>query len=501
MLSFLLLAVTGVLLLMNVPPLHDTVDEQKGKIYNGASQSSHKSCEVIGIQTLNRVELHEKRSFEGQDWLRGYYPYPRCTSDFEGEAAFKPWSLMVVTVMDVSYVEVLPTWTEQVKAIGAKCFVVAMDVSVCQKAERLSCGCSGSTAPAVEGSSKVGWHEVRVKSVKERFEGALNFLEAGYHVFMHDADVLFETSGMKLLLEYIKRHQQKSSSYDFMIQDNGSRDTAYDGLNWGFAWMSNTTNAIATLRCTLERWNDSAFGCPAHGVCNSYYKRSQPRINHILELGTVFRNVSACKLPDLSTFKAIHMTGYPTVAIKLTCAKSLGYIRDTYSGRIAYRVPNNSKLSEQRRALIAALNYARTNKVKVEIPEVFYSGRKISFCDAFDVSDISPYLMSRNGSSCAHHAFNVTGVSNETRFPLFCARFENLLKETSSLESNSATGNDASPFRIPICDPHNPKYKKFHCCQRVDGSDELSAFRDEQNAHGSSRRRFNWHHNSRARRP
>ena len=301
-------------------------------------------------------------------------------------------------------------------------------------------------------------------------------LESGHTVLMHDADVLFDEYGLRLVSSYLDDIWRKEDNYDFMVQDNGSRDTAYDGLNWGFVWMNTTTRAKSVVRCTLDRWHDDAFGCSSNQRCEDYYKRSQPRINHVLELSILSpRAVKACKLASLSTFSTFHMTGYPTVEKKLVCAKESGYLKVASHNRLSYRVPRTSSLLQQRRALQVGLLLARSLDAKLELPAVYFAEETQKLCSIFDVSNINPYVTHQHSDSCVsiHSSvdMNLTGRIQKhlEREQRVCIDFDvlNTMYDRVVLEAKQA-------FPLPVCDPDNPVYRPIHCCQRTDGSDELA---------------------------
>ena len=52
----------------------------------------------------------------------------------------------------------------------------------------------------------------------------------------------------------------------------------YDDLNWGFVWMGGSPRSVLLLDCLLESWEHVSF--VGH---SNFHRRSQPRINHLLE--------------------------------------------------------------------------------------------------------------------------------------------------------------------------------------------------------------------------
>jgi len=429
------------------------------------------SCSFLGIKHIRRVGMTESIAVNDETWNHGQYPYSLCPKPTGAVASVKGeiQKTVVLTVMDTNYLEVLPAWAEHVRSIGLDCHVVGVDAKTCVVAAISSCGCFDSSAVPDKDVRRTGWYTNRVRSVKLRFVGALNILKSGRSVLMHDADVLFQADGLENIARYLGAVREASSRYNFMVQDNGQRKENYDGLNWGFVWMESSTPSIATLECTLERWEDQAFGCGTRDNCHSYYLRSQPRINHVLELAMASskrQTVSACRLPPLKSFGIVHMTGYPTVAAKLTCAKANGYIPTNVElPRLAYESSPNVDIFTQRKVLQAAISFAHATGRKLEIPDVFHLGMKRKFCDMFDVSAISDYLTSRTSTKCFETYDDTTDLSalNKTRHKKICFDFKYLIERALAQKL----------LGVPICDPENPAYKKIHCCERRDGTDEL----------------------------
>lgn len=441
----------------------------------GGLVQSGSSCEYFDIYDIQRIgmmpivanptELAEVTS-------DGHFPYSACPKEFvpleNGETQALLENLAVLTVIDSNYIEVLPSWAEQVLALRLQCFVMAVDDKVCEVVLSLGCQCFPSGLSQKNLVRTTGWHENRIHSVKQRFDGALRLLSQGLNVLMHDADVLFREGGLRTSLQYWSQYHE---NHDFMVQDNGFRKVNYDGLNWGFVFMRSSSSSISLLRCTLDRWDDAAFGCGKKN-CEGYYLRSQPRINHILELALQSTNsLRVCKLPALSNLGAVHMTGYPTVAAKLACAKAAGYLFDPSNTRLAYDVPSAANVSSQREALQIAVLLADMNKAKLEIPKAFVSGEEQDFCRLFDVSRISSTLSPSSGA-CANVTDHITPEASLMRWPRhakrICLSFHELLLYTSD---TSGMGRSESP-NVPVCDPKNEIYDKIHCCERKDGSDE-----------------------------
>jgi len=477
---------------------------------SAAEEGIQLGCKYLSIKKLTRIEKSEKklansRNSKNSPFYHGYFPYELCPHPPEGSAPHNSArtypNLAFVTVMSMNYVEVLPSWAKQVKSVGAACAVVAIERQVCEEVSKLSCECvkpylKEQRKKSSEGQHASGWYENRVLSIQKRFDGALHMLNRGFDVFMHDSDVFFKSDGMKLLVEYIYTAVENSgfSNYDFLVQDNGKRETAYDGLNWGFVWMNNTLNAKSTLSCVLDRWNDEAFGCK--DCKDSYYDRSQPRINHILEESIYTPGnggVSVCKLPALRFFNATHMTGYPSVSKKITCARAAGFLLDDASVQkgLSYDVPISVNIYDQRKVLQTAAFIATQLSIKLEIPKVFFEGKLIKICEIFDVKSLSSILMkSRSVNHCTSTTDSKFMDSMSISFSMADSNY--IFKNALNLsEWNSGNGticlnfswllnmhsriprNKIEMLAIPICDPNNPAYRSIHSCKRDDNSDEI----------------------------
>ena len=441
------------------------------------------ACRDLAIGNITRVEMLERRKHDSGNWTVGHFPHQSCEenvllSQRKRKPAPAPAAVVITTVIDISYIDILPEWAAKAREARAACFVVAIDEEVCVQAERNLCGCL-DVEPADnevgETSSSKGWHKNRVESVRRRFEGALFILEHGMPVLMHDADVFF-TSGFKKIMSFVTLARESGKVLDVMVQDNGARDTAFDGLNWGFVWLNPTNFTKNLLHCTLARWNDAAFGCPP-GPCNSYYKRSQPRINHVLELG-LGNNVGGkvCKLPALKRFGAKHMTGYPNAAAKLACAKADGLLsKELPSKRYRYIVPRDASVEMQRRALQITIALANKTSSKVVIPDSYRKLENTKICDIFDLSNVGSFLTMPTSEKCTHVVRFLDDVllhRQTAEHPaidaLICLDFKLLIE----LDATRAVEVNDQILSIPICNPNNPVYDKFHSCYRKDGTDE-----------------------------
>ena len=231
----------------------------------------------------------------------------------------------------------------------------------------------------------------RGKSVRYRFEYAQTLLARNYSVLMLDADVFLREAGMSRLLSFIRAGV---GGHDFALMSNGRRPEAYDDLNWGVAWMSPSETSKHLLSCLLGTWDHYAFSDPRAG---SYGLRSQPRVNHLIESsmmrgGGPSRAPLVCTLPDklvAGTLK--HMTGYPTVEHKLTCARTMGLHQVTGSSwsrnphrQLWYRVPNHASPSRQRNAVLTAARLAHDLNRTLVLPGAVFRGKPARFCELFD---------------------------------------------------------------------------------------------------------------------
>ena len=99
-----------------------------------------------------------------------------------------------------------------------------------------------------------------------------------------------------------------------------------------------------------------------------------------------------CMLPDKLTSRALkHMTGYPTVEHKITCARTMGLHQVKGSAwtrspqrQLWYRVPEDASPQQQRDALIAAARLASELNRTLVLPGALFRGRPVAFCALFD---------------------------------------------------------------------------------------------------------------------
>ena len=86
-----------------------------------------------------------------------------------------------------------------------------------------------------------------------------------------------------------------------------------------------------------------------------------------------------------------HMSGYPSVLFKLSCARVEGYTHAHAYGPgsrrerlLAYAVPPNATPHQQRDALLRAFDLAEYANRTVVLPPALYGGRQYPFCRLFD---------------------------------------------------------------------------------------------------------------------
>jgi hypothetical protein len=359
----------------------------------------HPACLALGIPRLRRVPIFVRKLVHGMrntSWQRGHYPYATCpVSGPSGSAS--PTSVATLLVADHQYTEVIPRWAAGSHAANVDlCVVGQVGASnlPCQAARHVGCECmSHNHASAVIGRNDSSFARAgaRGRSVRYRFEYAQALLARNYSVLMLDADVFLHDAGMAKLLSFLRTGVV---GYDFALMDNHARREAYDDLNWGVAWMSPSETSKRLLSCLLGEWDHHAFSDPRTG---SYGLRSQPRVNHLLESslmrgGGASRAVRVCTLPDELTTRTLkHMTGYPTVEHKLTCARTMGLHQVTGSAwtrspqrQLWYRVPDHASPSHQRNALIVAARLARDLNRTLVLPGTVIRGEPVRFCELFD---------------------------------------------------------------------------------------------------------------------
>lgn len=452
--------------------------EEKISTLKNASYSKFKvmvdsnSCSKLGIKEIHKVGKSEHCriaksldtvNYVSKSWQFGWYPYKTCNID--DDINITRGKHIILTVANSAYIDVVPTFAKTAFAVNASCALVAMDKEICEAARQHSCTClyygshSSNSKHSDEGQLKSGWHRSRVDGIKLRFNGTMDILKSGHSVLMHDADVFFTVNSLRAVLDYIDLLQSSPHhSPDWVIQHNGRRTTAFDELNLGFSWMKSGGPVENILECSLDLWDFPVFHQrKGETQDQGYYARSQPRVNHIIEqaMGSMEVPPKIClfnkTLLDTSgSFK--HMTGYATVASKITCAREQGYLYDEKQKMIAYSVPKTASVDDQFNALLAALYIAENKNIKLAVPSAFYEKSQVSFCLLFTVGRIPANLFATPLSKemCSDGFNNITTVE--------CLDFSKLIKSKNRYVEKSAME------KIKTCDPHSPSLRATHSC-------------------------------------
>ena len=317
-----------------------------------------------------------------------------------------------------------------------------------------------------------GWHTRRIASVKLRFDAAAKLIHSGYDVLMHDADAFLSLSSVSNFMRYVSIVLERQPGTRLIVQDNGRRRVTYDRVNWGFAWIRNSSYNADIFRCTLDRWDDRTFGCSDNDCDHSYHSRSQPRINHILEetiSNGMELNLCLITNDDLRHFGVHHMTGYTSASMKTVCAKARGaLIEETHRhATISYSVPYDAPPAHQKRALLAALMFAEQLSRKLELPEAYFDGKKVDICLLFDLQDPSVHnLLTASTSDCRGQVIHSTP---DLRVNAFKVNAQHICMDFHDLSNVTATWR-----RLHLCRPDNPFYAGLHMCQRDNSqSDEI----------------------------
>ena len=361
----------------------------------------HPACLALGILRLRRVPILVQKLVHGKrnaSWQRGHFPYATCpVSGPSGSEASTLLMVATLLVADHQYAEVIPRWAKGSRAANVDLCVVgqvgASDLP-CQAARHVGCECMRHDhASAIIGRNDSSFARAgaRGRSVRYRFEYAQALLARNYSVLMLDADVFLRKAGIAKLLGFLRT---SVVGYDFALMSNGRRREAYDDLNWGVAWMSPSETSKHLLSCLLGEWDHHAFSDPRTG---SYGLRSQPRVNHLLESSLMHGGGASsaprvCTLPNELTKRTLkHMTGYPTVQHKITCARTMGLHQVNGSAwtrspqrQLWYQVPDHSSPSHQRNALIVAARLARDLNRTLVLPGSVFRGKPVRFCALFD---------------------------------------------------------------------------------------------------------------------
>ena len=468
--------------LVSTHMMRNVYNSRHGRRQSTQASSSAGPCERLAVGELVNVGPREEAITSSRStrlsWTSGFFEYESCdfveiqTSETDSDEP-KPHTT-VLTVANRHYSDVLSDWVKSVKRAHLECHVFALDNTTCTRASDVGCKCLRSAAVIASDSTTAfekGWHNDRVSAVKYRFEAASILLRNGYDVLLHDADVFFLEESIALFMSFVEQLQEAGRDYELIIQDNGARKDTYDRLNWGFSWMKSTQRNHDLLQCTIERWDDQAFQCSKPGCNEHYSRRSQPRINHIIEssIEGAGKTPRLCMLSNkyLQTIGIKHFTGYSSAQSKKTCSKSQGYLMSQRVGSttVMYEVPSSATLSEQRLALINALNYAHATRRKLQIPKVYWNHDNADFCLAFDIKDDRI------------HGLLVAGDNNH-----ICGKDEKAQREQQNTDCltfstlRSARLSKVRPFNLSsilLCDPTNTDYAALHECHRKHPVDEI----------------------------
>ena len=508
-------------------------------------------CLALGIDRIDRVSKHvvnaqlinvTRADGQSHTWRLGKYPYSTCripklsTSVPEIETLVNDMIRLekpvVVTVADANYADAIKIWADMVQANKLSCSVVALDENTCNMAESLRCRCFPiyhRKAAGAGGKLKkmFAWKGLRAAAVRDRFRGAVEILKEGRSVIMQDADAIFYPGGLRSVLKFISSafvHETQASNSvatkpDFIVQNNGDRDKVFDDLNWGFSFMRSSDTTIHLLECLLQNWDHYAFVAPSikGDRRDTYFLRSQPRINHILELaiargsnnlvtnwtipnsqlGKVSRSPTVCTFPRKVLNTGVrHMTGFSDANYKLICARSEGLLKSASDHYLAYDVPPEASPLEQRAALTAALDLAIPMGYKVALPWAYdQHGKEVPFCMLFFFANTERFrgrLSSRmeRQDGCAGDAVSIPDLERISGFlslhtekhrkyhdPLsslalqgkgdrICVNFTSLLHDRLRHSKHSADQRKEGegPYQIRVCNPHEPMYTLEHMC-------------------------------------
>jgi len=453
------------------------------------NQVQRNSCTQLGIQKLTN-SMHANESVH--NWRAGFYEYEHCAAvTTQSEVSLRGGKTVVLMPMDKSYVDVIRDWSFTVRSAHLRCYVFALSAELCAVASKHDCEClmdpslttiSSNYPRILDPRMEKGWHPMRVNAVKMRFWAASELINRGFNVIMHDADVFFHENSLLRFVEYVGKVRARTPDIDMIVQDNGLRKVPYDRLNWGFVWLRAGQTSLNILTCTLNLWQDNTFLCHGEKCDMSYYLRSQPRINRIIE-ETIRRNVSAPKIcmitrSSMKNYGIQHMTGYTSAQMKQTCGKASGYLRRSNLGAstIAFDVPPNASSSEQKTALMTAITIARLMRRNVEIPTTFYLGKHTPFCMLYEILDDTIHeLLSTRATLCSkENTIRMLDVLVPPPWPHFptniCLPFEDIkdggtIGYDAELQSSNPT--------ILLCNPSNMQYAPLHMCQRSHKSDEV----------------------------
>jgi hypothetical protein len=169
------------------------------------------------------------------------------------------------------------------------------------------------------------------------------------------------------------------------------------------AWLGNSSTATRLIDCLLNAWDSPVFSGVNYSIQREinhpYWRRSQPRVNHLLEVAVTGGAVAAprvCTFPRNLVRNALaHLSGYPSVFHKLACARvdgltyALAYRPGGPSRRLlSYAVPRDASPHEQRDALGRAFDLAARSNRTLVLPQAFFHGEQYNFCRLYDISHI-----------------------------------------------------------------------------------------------------------------
>lgn len=424
----------------------------------------------------------------------GWYPYKNCKEEYVSNLREEnePGVIDVaITVANSAYLEVIPKWATIIRSMNITCAVVALDNEICNAAMEVKCLCEDiSDAKTNNFANQEGWHGARVAGVKKRFMGAVTYLNMNKTILMHDADVFFRNGeSLKRFERFLHSIVNGKHNYDIVIQSNGKRDVAYDGLNWGVAFIKPSPKTIALLQCTLTMWDDDAFGCPRRKKCEtSYYWRSQPRINHILEES--LQHIKVCKFEHrkLESFGIKHFTGYSSAKTKIVCGgMANGYAYDKDVKTISYHVDSKESPWSQREKLHQALVLSERTNRKLEIPRAFYEGKEYDFCQLFFIANkpaVMDQLSAKNlETGCAQDKVDFESSGESLEMAVRSSKKSRLCLSKDQLSTLQYIPTEST--HVPLCDPTNPFYKIIHMCHRQTNADEIK--RDDTGVPGQRR--------------
>lgn len=503
------------------------------------------ACLALGFDRIERVSkriansdtVTAVRVNQTQSWKFGKYAYPACRirrdrsvplvfSEKGGEGGNKERQRLtadmvqhgrpvVLTVADSNYADAVRIWAQMVLDSNASCTVVALDENMCNMAEAFRCRCfpiyHRKAAGAGGKVKSLSWKGVRKAAVRDRFRGALAVLKEGRSVIMQDADAIFYPGGLSRVLEFIsvaEPHSDKAISLvsgrpDFIVQDNGSRDKVFDDLNWGFSFLRPSNTTINILECLLDNWEHNAFTAPRtkDDRKDTYFMRSQPRINHVIEL-TILHGETArpsiCTFPSKFLHSAVrHMTGFSDAYYKLICARSEGLLHSPSDHVLAYDVPREASPNEQRTALSNALDLAIPMGYKVALPWAHdENGERVPLCmllffantervrgrlaarleypnscandsvEVLELNRISGFLRQHTEKHRKHTSVS-SFLANEGRGDRICLNFTSLVDGKQKHRNHNhyhKTDGAGGPFQIRVCNPHEAMYSYEHMC-------------------------------------